>query len=151
MAAPSIRPIRAEDAVEVAAAERECFPDPWSEAGIQRLLQDETVFGLVAGDSVGLAGYLLARTIAGEAEILNLAVLPRARRQGLARRLLDRGLAAARERGARSAFLEVRESNDAARNLYLGRGFHPVGLRPAYYRRPTENAVVLQLDLSAPR
>jgi len=143
----SIRPVSSADVAALARAERECFSDPWSEGMIRDALHDETVSGLVAESSEALAGYLLARTIAGEAEILNLAVLPGSRRAGLGRRLLEIGLAEAERAGARSVYLEVRESNEAARRLYEGAGFRPVGLRPGYYRRPRENALLLMLAL----
>ena len=147
----SIRRIRPDDAPALAAAERDCFPDPWSEAGIRETLQDETVVGFLSEGAGRLAGYLLTRTIAGESEILNLAVLPRFRRRGVGRELLARGLEEVARREARAVFLEVRESNEAARNLYLGAGFRPVGVRPSYYRRPVENALVLRRDLPGGR
>jgi ribosomal-protein-alanine N-acetyltransferase len=147
----SIRRIRPDDAPALAAAERDCFPDPWSESGIRETLQDETVVGFLTEGSGHLAGYLLTRTIAGESEILNLAGLPRFRRRGVGRELLAHGLEDLARRDSRSVFLEVRESNEAARNLYLGAGFRPVGIRPSYYRRPVENALVLRCDLSGGR
>jgi ribosomal-protein-alanine N-acetyltransferase len=146
----SIRPARFDDLPSLVVAERECFSDPWSEAGLRETLQDETAVALVASwppESEQLAGYLFARTIAGEGEILNLAVRPACRRQGLARALLWAGLAQLRERGARQIFLEVRESNHAARALYAGAGFRPAGSRPDYYRRPREDAIVLRRDI----
>ncbi|MGE0555623.1 MAG: ribosomal protein S18-alanine N-acetyltransferase [Gemmatimonadales bacterium] len=152
MAGPwSIRPASEADAAALARAERECFTDPWSEGMIRDSLQDATVSGAIAEGPEGLAGYLLARTIAGETEILNLAVLPGARRAGLGRRLLELGLADAARAGARSVYLEVRESNEAARRLYEGAGFRPVGLRPGYYRRPRENALRLMAELPGMR
>ncbi len=146
-----IRPAVSADAAAIAAAEQLCFNDPWSAAGIAELFQDETIIGrLVAseGPEMRLAGYAFGRVIAGEAEILSLAVLPRYRRRGQGRRLLDAALVEARARGAREVFLEVRESNESARALYVGRGFRAVGLRPDYYRKPRENGLLLRLDLS---
>jgi ribosomal-protein-alanine N-acetyltransferase len=147
MDAWSIRPARPDDAPRIAAAERECFSDPWSEAAILEALHNETVLALVGEHEGRLAGYLLARTIAGDAEILNLAVLPVLRRRGLGRRLLEAGLAGLAAAGARSVFLEVRQSNEVAKQLYLMAGFRPVGVRPGYYRRPTEGAFVLRREL----
>jgi ribosomal-protein-alanine N-acetyltransferase len=95
-----------------------------------------------------LAGYAFARVIAGEAEILNVAVLPSYRRQGVGRQLLDSILAAVTAGGAVEVFLEVRESNQAARFLYETRGFRAVGVRTDYYRKPRENAVIMRSDLS---
>lgn len=144
----SIRPAGPDDAPALAAAERECFSDPWSEEGILQTLQDESSIGLIGEQKGHLAGYLLARMIAGEAEILNLAVLPRARRLGLGRSLLEAGLRRLAECGVQDVYLEVRQSNAPARNLYLALGFRPVGVRPGYYRRPPEDAVVLRRSLS---
>ncbi len=147
-----IRPAVLADAAVIAAAERVCFDDPWSAAGIVELFQNETVIGFVVvsdGPEMRLAGYAFARVIAGEAEILNLAVLPRFRRRGQGRRLLDAALVGALAGGAREVFLEVRESNESAKALYACRGFRAVGLRPDYYRKPRENGLILRLDLSA--
>jgi ribosomal-protein-alanine N-acetyltransferase len=95
----------------------------------------------------GVVGYLIGREAAGTGEILNLAVDPPYRRQGLARSLLQHGLLALERRGADEVFLEVRISNRSARSLYADEGFKPVGTRTAYYRNPVEDALVLRLGL----
>ncbi len=81
-----IRPAQPADLPAIAAGERVCFSDPWSQGSIEELFNNDTVVGLVA-ESAGpisrLAGYVFARAIAGEGEILNIAVLPEARRHGL--------------------------------------------------------------------
>lgn len=145
------RPATVADVPGIAEAERVCFGDPWSAAGIAELFENEAVVARVVmagGLELRLAGYAFARVIAGEAEVLNLAVLPRCRRQGVGRRLLDSVLAAVATAGAVEAFLEVRESNAAARFLYETRGFRAVGFRTDYYRKPRENAVIMRSDLS---
>ncbi|MGE3618662.1 MAG: ribosomal protein S18-alanine N-acetyltransferase, partial [Gemmatimonadales bacterium] len=90
-----------------------------------------------------------ARVIAGEAEILSVAVLPEARRRGIGARLLEETLGGLEARGVRAVFLEVRESNEAARRLYEDFGFRPVGIRADYYQKPREHAVVLRRDLGS--
>ena len=145
-----IRPATLADAVAIAAAERVCFGDPWSATGITELFENDTVIALMAlagGPEMRLAGYAFARVIAGEAEILNIAVLPSYRRAGVGGRLLDSALAAVTNGGAAEVFLEVRVSNAAAKGLYAARGFRPVGFRTDYYRKPRENALILRLDL----
>lgn len=109
-----------------------CFrsPPPWSAAEFAGFLADPLAFVLVEGD----AGFLLGRAVAGEAEILTLAVVPEARRLGLARRLVARFLYQAQLRGAERAFLEVRADNAPALALYESAGFTSVGLRRGYYR-----------------
>ena len=134
------------DAAEIADAEARCFTDPWSRAGLEELFENRLSFGLVAeAFQGGLAGYLFARVIVDEAEILNLAVIPEYRTEGLGGRLLDGAVQTLWERGARSVFLEVRDSNHVARALYEGRGFRLVGVRADYYRAPREQALVYRL------
>jgi ribosomal-protein-alanine N-acetyltransferase len=88
-----------------------------------------------------VAGFLAARPLgAGECELLNLAVGPEFRRRGIARQLVS-ALAGA---CCGSVFLEVRESNLAARNLYKSMGFKEIGLRPGYYDLPPEAAIVMK-------
>jgi [ribosomal protein S18]-alanine N-acetyltransferase len=91
-----------------------------------------------------VVGYVVMWLVADEAELANLAVAPGRRRVGIGRFLLDSAMAEALARGAKSLHLEVRESNVAARALYGGRGFLAVGRRPAYYRNPTEDALLLR-------
>jgi [ribosomal protein S18]-alanine N-acetyltransferase len=135
------------DATGLVAIERRAFSDPWSEASFHEALTSAWSFGLVAETGRGLAGYLIGRDVAGTGEVLNLAVAPEHRRQGIAGALLEAGLTALRRRRVDEVFLEVRESNRSAQALYLGHGFRPVGQRAAYYRNPRENALVLRLEL----
>lgn len=123
-------------------------PPPWCAADFSGLLADPLCFLLVEGD----AGLLLGRAVAGEAELLTLAVLPEARRLGLGRKLVARFLYQARLRGAERAFLEVSAENAAAIALYESAGFIPAGRRKGYYRVPDGaqiDAIVLQRDLAA--
>jgi [ribosomal protein S18]-alanine N-acetyltransferase len=101
-----------------------------------------------ADDSGEVTGMVAARTIVGEAEVLNLAVAPAWRRSGIGRRLVDVAIEAARAEGVRQVFLEVRESNAAARAFYAGLLFAESGRRRAYYRDPIEDALVLSRTLS---
>jgi ribosomal-protein-alanine N-acetyltransferase len=145
-----IRPAVPDDAAELVAIERRCFSDPWSEAGFRDALGATWTFGLVAETSTGrIAGYLVARELAGAGEILNLAVPPEFRRRGVARALLDAGIMVLHSHRVDEVFLEVRESNLMAQALYVGAGFRPVGQRAAYYRNPKEDALVLRLDLES--
>jgi len=98
-------------------------------------------------EDIGIVGVVVVRTVAGEAEILNLAVLLSNRRRGLASGLVQAALAGARSAGARRAFLEVRESNVAARTLYGCMGFAETGRRRAYYSAPMEDALILSRAL----
>ncbi len=147
-----IRPARVADARALAELEKRCFSDPWSESAFREALESAWTFGLVLEQTAPTpltVGYLIGRDAAGTGEILNLAVAPEVRRQGLARELLERGLAAFVHRRTEEVFLEVRESNLAARELYGAAGFRPVGMRSGYYRNPAEDALVLRLALAS--
>ncbi len=138
------------DAAALVAIERRCFSDPWSEASFREALGSPWTFGLAAQGSRGVAGYLVAREVAGSGEVLNLAVAPEFRRRGVGGALLRAGLTALRRRRVTEVFLEVRESNRSAQALYASHGFRPVGQRAAYYRNPKEDALVLRLALEQP-
>jgi ribosomal-protein-alanine N-acetyltransferase len=107
-------------------------PRPWSEADFASFLQDPLAFLLTEGD----AAFLLGRAVAGEAELLTLAVAPESRRLGLARKLVTRFLYQARLRAAETAFLEVAADNAAAQALYVASGFAESGRRRNYYQTP---------------
>jgi ribosomal-protein-alanine N-acetyltransferase len=119
----------------------------WSRADYVRIAQ-EGVGGWVAQQGPGVLGFLVARAAADELEILNLGVLPPARRQGVGRLLLEAALHWGRVSGAARAFLEVRESNKPARLFYKAQGFIVTGRRPLYYVRPPEAALVLSLSFA---
>lgn len=117
----------------MAALHARCFttPRPWSAAEFAHLLVEPLCFALTEP-----GGVLLGRAVAGEAELLTLAVAPEARRKGIAARLLAGFLAEATARQAESAFLEVAADNAAAIALYGRGGFATAGRRRAYYARP---------------
>lgn len=129
------------------AIEQVVFADPWSLRDFRDCINADATF-LVAetNDGEGVAGYVVALEAADEGEILNLAVAPDGRRHGVGRALVENVLATLSDRGIRQVYLEVRESNDAARALYAAHGFHEVGRRQQYYRRPVEDAIVLRRD-----
>jgi ribosomal-protein-alanine N-acetyltransferase len=103
---------------------------------------------LVAEDG-GIVGYVVGRALLDQGEILNLGVTLPARRRGIGAALVRRLLAVFSTAGVREAFLEVRESNFAAQRLYQSFGFHDVGRRNRYYRRPVEDAVILRAAIPA--
>lgn len=143
-----IRPAHSADLAALTRLEADSFADPWSEDGFRELLAAPGSLILVAVDSRDqLVGYLAARRVLDESEILNLAVAVPWRRRGAGRALLQGALDELRAREVRQVFLEVRESNLAAQRLYGGLGFTPIGQRPNYYRSPRENGLVLCLTL----
>ncbi len=120
-------------------------PRPWSEAEFADLLASPMVFLLTESD-----GFLLARVVADEAELLTLAVRPQERRKGIGRRLVSEFLSASRSRGATRAFLEVSTENPAAIMLYRAVGFQDAGRRKNYFRAadgPSADALVMLFNL----
>jgi ribosomal-protein-alanine N-acetyltransferase len=132
----------------VAKIEVAAFADPWTRQAFEAALKERHARFRVARASHGaLIGYVIAWFILDEGEIANLAVVPTARRRGVARALLEEIIVEARESGLARLFLEVRESNAAAQALYASRGFEPIARRARYYRKPVEDAIVLRLEL----
>jgi ribosomal-protein-alanine N-acetyltransferase len=143
-----LRPATSADLPEVAALERACYGDPWPASAFASLPGNSRVFFTVARDLGGrLAGYVVAWYVLDEGELANLAVEPKSRRQGIARALLDAMLGDAASRGTSQIYLEVRESNVAARTLYAAQKFEEVGRRKRYYRNPNEDALILRRTL----
>jgi [ribosomal protein S18]-alanine N-acetyltransferase len=152
-----VTPASPEDVRRVAEIEAAVFTDPWSEEFFRTLPGDpRMLFACARTDEPGsvsptpsesVRGYVVAVFVADEAEIANLAVADDARGMGLGAALLDSVLLEARARRSTAIYLEVRESNSVARRLYGSRGFHTVGRRKGYYRRPAEDALVLSLSV----
>ena len=118
-----------------------CFRQAWTEEALRSLLKSP---GSAAFAAQG--GFVLVRIAGDEAEILTLAVAPDTRRRGIASALLGAAAAHAGEAGARTMFLEVSESNDAAMALYARAGFRGAGRRKSYYS-PSDDALVLRGEL----
>lgn len=144
----ALRPARAEDLSAVAAIEAACFKsDPWPRQSFEAFLDRRGVSFMVAEDAesaAGILGYVILLCVADEGELLNLAVAHDSRRGGVGAALLRHVLDLAAAHGIRTVYLEVRDSNDAARKLYSSHGFIEVGRRRRYYERPVEDALILQ-------
>ncbi len=141
-----LRPAVEADLNQVVQIERASFADPWTEESFRRLLGGHPAIFQVIGypPDLRVAGYVIAFSVGEDAELLNVAVEPSFRGRGLAGQMLDAVMVELGGRGVRTAFLEVRESNSAARALYDSRGFTEIGRRRNYYRRPVEDALVMR-------
>lgn len=128
-----LREARDEDFPALAAIHAAAFVEPWTEADRKSLNAGPGTVLMLAEMAGAAAGFVMVRQAADEAEILALVVAQAHRRKGIARVLLARASDWASLRGARQLFLEVGVGNDAARNLYMGLGFFPVGTRQDYY------------------
>lgn len=143
-ARPGLRLLESADAPALAALEAAVFADPWDAARFSSLLGQDRFFAAGAFDEGSLCAYLTAYMVAGELEIVNVAVAAPLRGRGLGRELLCFSLNRARERGAGRAVLEVRSGNAAARGLYKSCGFTQAGVRKGYYADSGEDALVLE-------
>jgi ribosomal-protein-alanine N-acetyltransferase len=139
-------------AVPLAALHRACFPeDPWDADALGQILALSGGFGHLAWQADSPAGFVLARDLGGEVEILSLGVVPQWRRQGIGRALLDAVIAEAGRRRSFSVVLEVAAGNETARRLYAAFGFVEVGRRPRYYTRTggTADALILRYGIAS--
>jgi ribosomal-protein-alanine N-acetyltransferase len=146
-----LRPVTRADLPALAELERGAFSDPWTEVQLDEALGWPGVIAIVAENATGVTGYVLGRIVVDQAEILSLATAAAQRRRGIGRELLAAVLAAMIERGACSAWLEVRVSNQAARAMYRAAGFVTASRRRDYYRQPREDALVLRRELTPER
>ena len=131
---------------QIAELETLCFSDPWSEASIASELSNPISCWLVAVEGERLAGYIGSQTVMGETDMMNVAVDPDFRRQGVARTLILALVEALKARGSHWLMLEVRQSNAPARALYEKLGFAEVGRRKNYYSKPREDALILRKE-----
>ena len=137
-----------EHVAQVAALEKACFSMPWSENAIAAEISNPLSLWVVAVDGDTVAGYVGSQAVMGEADMMNLAVLPSYRRQNVGKRLVLELIEKLNDREVSSLTLEVRASNDAAIGLYNGLGFVQVGRRPNYYQAPKEDALILRKEWS---
>lgn len=140
-------PMNASHTAQIAALERECFSDPWSENSIRQELENELSFWLVAEEDGEVVGYVGSQTVLGESDVMNLAVSPNRRRRGIAKALMQALEAHLAQAGSEKLTLEVRASNNAAIALYTRLGFRQIGVRPNYYFHPKEDARILGKEL----
>jgi ribosomal-protein-alanine N-acetyltransferase len=150
----TVEPLRAADSTALARIHREDFTPPWDADDFETMLGQDIMFGYKAVETgkarSGAAGFVLARGIAGEAEIITIAVARSHRRRGLGRRLMEAVLRDLHSTRTEALFLDVDEKNAAAIALYRRLGFREVGKRSAYYRSATggtSNALVMRRDL----
>lgn len=147
----TIQPLGEEHIRAAAEIERLCFASPWSENAIREELHNEhAVFfaAMLGGVPVGYAGMFY---ILDEGNIANVAVHPDFRRRGAARLLLGALKDFALKNAVRRIWLEVRLSNGEAIRLYDNAGFVRMGMRPNFYEKPREDALLMMLDLSKTR
>lgn len=141
-------PMRVPDLTEIIAVERQAYPVPWSHGNFVDSLAAAYPAEVLRGPRAELLGYWLAMPGVDEMHLLNITVVPAWQGRGLAVAMLDRLVADCRRRGLAQLWLEVRVSNERAREVYRRYGFAEVGKRRAYYpvqEGPREDAVLMSL------
>lgn len=144
----TIRKMGPEHVEQIAELEKLCFSDPWSENSIASELCNPLSLWLVAEAAGTVVGYVGSQTVMDETDMMNIAVHPDCRRQGIAAALVNALVASLQDMGCHSLTLEVRASNAPARALYDMLGFQQVGLRRNYYHNPKEDALILRKEWS---
>lgn len=144
-----IVPAREEDGKEIYRIGTLCFSDAWRKETVEKDMAAPHSLYLTARRGDTVLGYACYWFVADEAQLVNIGVLPEARRQGLAEALLTAGLAAAEERHMASMYLEVRLSNLAAQGLYRKHGFHVLTVRKGVYDLPREDGYIMSRPIGA--
>lgn len=143
----TIRPLVSGDAKAASALHALSFDTPWNEADMARYIAGDLCYGAFRGGA--LCAFIVMRVAGDQADIVTIAVHPNDRKHGHGTAVLSAAEAAASARGVTTIFLEVAIDNAPAIALYKARGYHGVGKRPAYYKRPGGRvaALILRKDL----
>lgn len=131
---------------QIADMEKQCFSDPWSVKSVRYELTNPLSLWFVALSGERVIGYIGSQTVMDEADMMNLAVSPDFRRQGVGIKLIEILVDRLKSKGVRCLTLEVRASNETAISLYGKLGFVQVGRRPGYYSKPKEDALILRKE-----
>lgn len=137
------------DLAKIEVLEAVIFPDAWPTAAFEEHLDEREAGALVAEVEGRIVGYACYRFDCGEVHMTNLAVDPDHRRKSVAKELLGYILGLARRRDCELMLLEVRSSNETARQFYEAEGFVTVEQSPSYYDDPTEDALVMMRRIRA--
>jgi [ribosomal protein S18]-alanine N-acetyltransferase len=148
LTALKVRPLDPRDIEDVLAIQAACLEIArWTLWDYERVARGEMAGWVAENDGGEILGFIVGRRVAVDLEILNFAVRPIARRQGVGGALLEELLRWAKSFEAQQVFLEVRESNLGALRFYERHDFKVTGRRPRYYTAPIENALVLSASL----
>ena len=152
-----IKPAESSHLEHILSIEEEAFSDPWTRVMFEAEFKGNPFSRLFVATPIDnqsetkdIIGYFCYWIVFEELRLLNLAVRPSWRRQGVARRFVQYALHDARIQGVECALLEVRASNRAAQSLYDHLGFREYGVRSGYYMNPDEDAVLMRLELLEP-
>lgn len=145
----TFQPVRKNNIDLVAEIYGACFDEPWPRPVVEDLFSTPGEWGLLAREATSqsdtAAGFVLARIILGETDILSVGVLPQRQRNGIGRYLVEAVIHAASIADGLAVTLEVAEDNLGAQALYANVGFEVVGRRPSYYIRAANDKVAALL------
>lgn len=142
-----IRPMTKNDCEQVAAIEAVSFSIPWSLKAFTDTVEKDNFRYFVADEAGEILGYCGFLFVLDEAEIPNVCVKSSARKQGVGKKMMNALIEEAKKLGISTLFLEVRESNAAARALYKSLGFAEDGIRKNFYEQPVEHAILMSKAL----
>ncbi len=143
----TVHKMKFEESAAVAEMEHQIFPDKWSERAVLDTLENEQTICLTAEKAGRLIGYLFAYVAADEADIARVAVLKESRKQGVGSELMKELKKVGQEQELKKLLLDVRRSNTAARAFYKKHGFTEDGVRPGFYEKPEEDAVLMSCEI----
>lgn len=139
----NIREMQPQDVAMVTALEESCFSMPWKEHDFEEILSNQDRVYLVAEADNEIIGGCMLTMITGEGDISNVAVKTDYRGKHIATKLMHELISLGEERGIMEFTLEVREQNKTAIRLYENAGFVSEGIRPNFYDKPKDNAVIM--------
>lgn len=142
-----VEPMRLEDLDEVLTIEKGSFPTPWSRNMFLEEMENRNSRLTVFKIERAIVGYVCFWVVLDEAHLLNVAVHPTKRRQGLGRLIMAEIEALCIKEGLKRVILEVARKNVAARSLYRKCGFHSIGFRKNYYGVTKDDALIMEKDL----
>jgi ribosomal-protein-alanine N-acetyltransferase len=139
------------DILQVHEIGKQCFTTPWQISSFEYELENRDAVLKVAVLNVEIVGYICIRSILDVTHVMDLAIAPRFKRMGIGSLLLSDALQELRRLRSeiKLVTLEVRESNIAAVKLYEKYGFREIGRRRGYYKKPAEDALIMELDMNA--
>ena len=142
-----IRKAAKSDIAAIIEIEKSLFSDPWDIQLFEDAIEKENKYFFVVVEAGKLAGYIIFEKVLDEGHISNLAIAKEYQKRGIGSKLVSYVLDLARQKKLKEIFLEVRESNEAAKKLYSKFGFKEVGRRKGYYSKVNEDALIFRLGL----
>lgn len=143
----TIRELQIEDLHDVMEIEEACFSVPWSEESFKAEIRHQNTYYNCIEINNKVIGYAGLWKILDEGHITNIAVIPKYRKKGYGKKLVENILQYCSNNDIDRVTLEVRESNNAAKKLYIKMGFEAAGIRRNYYTKPTENAEIMWKEI----